>query len=414
TIANLLYSPAMWFIALDNSVREYAYQPSSMWGWTDRLVERASHALADRVFNVWGVLVLGIVGVWLLWGARGGNMSAAVTTAGWALLVMALVSAVAAWPLNASRAADSTLTGALGQVSGAMSASVGDHDDSRPPAVRASGVMTKTVLYQQWLRGTLGSSDSDVAKKYGPDLYRARAISWLEAKQMRDNPDMRSKIFADKAKLWETTAAKVKAEDPDAYEYLVGRKGTERIGAAMLALVSAVVVTTFDLMSSMLVLVAFLIIRLAVAFLPALGTIGILRPASGPLRAMLRTVVAAIINCVIFGVGSAVFLLAVEVITGTPSLAGWQQILLMWLTGVILWLLLRPYRRLTQLTGMDPMNNLVGGVGRMHQRVFGDLKRLSASGAGALAGTPAGEAQLRAVAAGDGSTRPESWSRGFA
>ncbi|PZS09491.1 MAG: hypothetical protein DLM55_06295 [Acidimicrobiales bacterium] len=418
TIANLLYSPAMWLVALDNSVREYAYQPNSMWGWTDQLVARASSALADRVFNVWGVLVLGVVGVWLLWGARGGNMSAAVTTAGWALLVMALVSAVAAWPLNASRAADSTLTGALGSVSGAMSSSVGGAD-GRPPAVRASGVMTQTVLYQQWLRGTLGSSDSDVAKKYGPNLYRAHAISWYESKKMQEKPDTRSAIFAEKAKLWETTAAKVKAEDPEAYEYLVGRKGTERVGAAMLALISAVVVTPFDLMASILVLVAFLIIRLAVAFLPAIGTIGILRPASGPLRSMLRTVVAAIINCVIFGVGSAVFLLAVEVITGTSSLAGWQQILLMWLTGVILWLLLRPYRRLTQLTGVDPMSTLTGGVGRMHQRVFGELRRLSVTGVtagiGAVGGNASAESQPRLAASSSDAlrSRPETWSRGF-
>ncbi len=414
TIANLLYSPALWFVALDNSVREYAYQPGSMWGWTDDLVERASSALAERVFNVWGVLVLGIVGVWLLWGARGGNMSAAVTTAGWALLVMALVSAVAAWPLNASKAADSTLTGALGQVSGAMNAGIGSAGDDRPPAVRASGVLTETVLYQQWLRGTLGSADGDMAKKYGPQLYQARAISWHDAKRMQDNPDVRSAIFAEKAKLWQTTAEKIKAEDPEAYEYLVGRKGTERVGAAMLALISAIVVTPFDLMASVLVLVAFLIIRLAVAFLPATGTIGILRPASGPLRAMLRTVVAAIINCVIFGVGSAVFLLAMEVITGTPSLAGWQQILLMWLTGVILWLLLRPYRRLTQLTGVDPMRNMAGGVGRMHQRVFGDLRRLSAAGAGALGSIePTAEGQRISAAGADSSrTRPETWSRG--
>jgi hypothetical protein len=418
TIANLLYSPAMWFVALDNSVREYAYQPSSMWGWTDDLVERASSALAERVFNVWGVLVLGIVGVWLLWGARGGNMSAAVTTAGWALLVMALVSAVAAWPLSASKAADTTLTSALGQVSGAMNASVGSSDDERPPAVRASGVMTQTVLYQQWLRGTLGNADSDIAKKYGPQLYQARAISWHDAKRMQDNPDVRSAIFAEKAKLWEATAEQIKAEDPEAYEYLVGRKGTERVGAAMLALISAVVVTPFDLAASVLVLVAFLIIRLAVAFLPAIGTIGILRPASGPLRVMLATVVAAIINCVIFGIGSAVFLLAVEVITGTPSLAGWQQILLMWLTGVILWLLLRPYRRLTQLTGVDPMGNLAGGMGRMQQRVFGDLRRLSAAGAGRLGSSePMAEGQRVVSAGGVGGdwmrSRPETWSRGI-
>lgn len=411
TIANLIYAPALWLVAVDNSIREYAYEPDSMWGWTNNLVERASDALRDRIFTAWGAIVLAVVGLWLLWGARAGNMSSAVTTAGWAILVMAFISAVAAWPLQSSQMADNTLTGALGQVNGVLA--VDNTDDKRKPAVRASGVLTKTVLYNQWLRGTLGSSDNDVAKKYGPDLYKARAISWAESKEMKKDSGARDDIFKDKAKLWNETAEKVKNEDPEAYEYLVGRKGTERIGAAILAFVSALVVTPFDIMASLLILVAFLIIRLAVIFLPAIGTIGILLPASGPLRGMVRTVGAAMINCVIFGCGSAVFLLGTEIITGTHSLAGWQQILLIWLTGLILWLLLRPYRRLTQLAGSDPFGTFAGGLGRMHQKVFSDIKQLGMEGAGTYLGDVAAleandERREKKAAA---RHRPESFSR---
>lgn len=413
TIANLIQSPAQWLVALDNSVREYAYQPDSMWGWTNSLVTKASNALRDRIFSVWGAVVLAIVGLWLLWGARGGNMSAAVTTAAWALLVMVLVSAVATWPLNAARGADGTLTGALGQVAGSLSSD--NPKDKRPPAVRASGVMTQTILYNQWLRGTVGSTTSDIAKKYGPDLYVARAISWKDAKKMQESSDSRNEIYKEKANLWRTTASKVQSEDPDAYDYLTGKKGTERIGSAFLALVSALVTTPFDVMASLLILIAFLIVRLAVIFMPAIGTVGILRPASGPLRGLLRTVAAALVNCVVFGAGSAVFLLAVQIITTTESLAGWQQVLLMWLTGLILWLLLRPYRRLTQLTGVDPVGNLAGGVGRMHQRVFGDLRRISVTAAGSYLGaSEALDAHDRPTARareGGALSRPETWSR---
>jgi hypothetical protein len=409
-IANLIYTPAMWLVALDNSVREYAYQPNTMWGWTNDLVQRASNALHERIFTVWGAVALLLVGLWLMWGARGGNMSHAVVTAGWAVLVMVLVTAVAAWPVKASTVADNTLTGALGQVTSVLSKQ--DAGDGRPPAVRASGVLTETVLYKQYLRGTLGSAESDTAKKYGPDLYRARSISWDEARQIKNDPKKRDALFKAKAELWTTTADKIRTEDPDAYEYLVGRKGAERVGAALLALISAIVVTPFDLMASLLILVAFLIIRLAVAFLPAIGTVGILRPASGPLRGLLRTVLAAIINCVIFGAGSAVFLLAVEVITGTSSLAGWQQILLIWLTGLILWLLLRPYRRLTQLTGVDPFGELAGGLGRMHKRVFGDMKQLAIGAGGTYLGDVAAlEARDRKAAEDARVARPETWSR---
>ncbi|NUS73674.1 MAG: MFS transporter [Corynebacteriales bacterium] len=413
TIANLIYAPALWLVALDNSVREYAYQPNAMWGWTNELVENASNALRDRVFTAWGAFVVAIVGLWLLWGARNGNISAAVNTAGWAILVMVFVSAVAMWPIKSSTIADTTLTGALGQVNGALAGE--SPNDKRDPAVKASGVLTRTVLYNQWLRGTIGSSDSDVAKRYGPDLYRARAISWAEAKEMAEDPNKRDKIFDEKAALWDTTAEKIKDEDPEAYEYLVGRKGTERIGAAILAFVSALVVTPFDIMASLLVLVAFLIVRLAVVFLPAIGTVGMFLPASGPLRGMLRTVVAAMINCVIFGAGSAVFLLGVEIITSTHSLAGWQQILLIWLVGLILWLLLRPYRRLTELTGVDPFTSMAGGLGRMHQRVFGDMKQLAGgrdeSATGGIGASDAHERYPDKKKQGGLRLRPETWSR---
>lgn len=408
--ANIVLGPAQFLVALDNSVREYAYQPESMWGWTNDLVQRASDALHERVFTAWGGLVVLVVGLWLMWGARSGNMSQAVTTAGWAVLVMALITAVAAWPVKASTLADEALTGALGQVTSVL----GDREvgDERPPAVKASGVLTDTVLYQQWLRGTLGSADSETAKKYGPDLYKARALSWAEVQEIQKDPKKRDGIYKRKGELWKSTAAKVKASDPDAYEYLAGRKSTERLGAALLALVSAAVVTPFDIMSALLILVAFLIIRLAVAFLPAIGTIGILRPAAGPLRSLLRTVVAAIINCVVFGCGSAIFLLAVRVITGTNSLAGWQQILLIWLAGLILWLLLRPYRRLTQLTGADPFGELAGGLGRMHRKVFGDVKQMAIGAAGTYLGDVASlEANDKKRAKAAEEARPESWSR---
>jgi len=56
---------------------------------------------------------------------------------------------------------------------------------------------------------------------------------------------------------------------------------------------------------------------------------------------------------VIFGTGAAIYLYAVDLIMSTASLPGWLQIVLVWLCGVVGWLLLRPYRRITQLGGKD-------------------------------------------------------------
>ena len=50
----------------------------------------------------------------------------------------------------------------------------------------------------------------------------------------------------------------------------------------------------------------------------------------------------------------------------TSTLPGWLQVVLVWLVGVVGWLLLRPYRRITQLGGKDHTRNLVrrlAGIG---------------------------------------------------
>ncbi|WP_143175506.1 MFS transporter [Cryptosporangium aurantiacum] len=413
SIANMMLSFSTFTVGLTNAVRERAYDPQTMWGWTNGLIEEASSALYERIFTTIGVVTVVIVGAWLVWTARRGDMSDAATLAGWALLVMIVTTAVAAWPVRAATVADNSLTGSLGTVNSALhpnsSESCGSRDceDTRRPSERASATVTDVVLYRQWLSGELGSADSATAKKYGRSLYEASAMSWEEAADARQSSIERDRIVKEKQEKWKKVAADIKKADPDAYEYLTGKQGSARIGSAFTSMVAALVVAPFDLMASLLIIIAFLIIRLAVAFLPAIAVVGILRPASGPLRGLFRTVVAAILNCVIFGVGASVYLLALELITSTASLAGWQQILLIFLTGLVMWLLLRPFRRLTSLAGGNPFHDLVGGLGAVRRRAFGDARQAGLVAAGALIGNRAAEDndERRSEA------RPETWSR---
>ncbi|EXG81363.1 putative membrane protein [Cryptosporangium arvum DSM 44712] len=412
SIANMMLGVATFVVGLTNSVREHAYDPQEMWGWTDDLVGSASGALYERLFTALGVVSVVIVGGWLLWSARRGDMSNAATTAGWAVLVMVVTTAIAAWPVRAASVADGALTGSLGAVNSALHPNKDEVCgttrcvDDRTPQRQASGVVSEVVLYRQWLSGELGSADSQTAKKYGERLYAASAFTWQEAEEVRRDPTRREEIVKRKNQEWKDTAAEIKKSDQDAYEYLTGKQGTDRMGAAFTALISAAVAAPFDLISSILIIIAFLVIRLAVVFLPAIATIGIMRPASGPLRGLFRTVVAAIINCVIFGVGASVYLLALDLITSTASLAGWQQILLIFLTGLVMWLLLRPFRRLTSLAGGNPFHDLVGGLGAVRRRAFGDARTAGIAAAGVFIGNKAAEDDDKRSDA-----RPESWSR---
>jgi hypothetical protein len=362
TIANGEFMIATGIVAASNGLREKAWDPGQLWSWSDPLVDKATKAIYARVFSVFGVVTLAVVGLYLLWRSRQAHMSSALTTAGWAILVLIAVTALAAWPVKAANIADTALVGTLSVVHDAIGpntnpsgpCSLPDPNackDNRPPAVRAGDTAVDNLLYRNWLRGSLGSADSPTAQKYGPALYRAKSFSWQDIEAIQSNPARRQGIIDAKKRDWMKVGEQIRAEDPDAYEYLRGTKSMERVGAGFVAILAAIAYASFDIVASLLVLLGFLIIRWAVVAAPALGTVGILRPASAGLRRLVNAVIAAIINVAIFGTAAAVYLFAVDLIMSTASLPGWLQVTLVLLCGVVGWMLLRPHARITQLSG---------------------------------------------------------------
>ncbi|WP_285473565.1 MFS transporter [Actinoplanes sp. NBRC 101535] len=387
TIANGEFMIATAIIGASNALRERAWDPQELWGWSDPLVQQATTAVYEKVFTVFGTITLAIIGLYLIWRSRQAEMGAATTTVGWAILIMVAVTAIAAWPVKSASIADQSLITTLNVVHDAVGPRPADGDasagcklgnpdackDNRPPAVRASDTAAETMLYRNWLRGILGSADSETAQKYGRALYDARSLTWAEAQRIRENPDTRYATLQAKGDQWRKVAEQIKSEDPEAYEYLQGVNGMERIGAGFIAVLAAALFAMFDLTASILVLLGFLIFRWAVIAAPILGTIGLLRPASAGIRRLGNAVVAAVFNIAIFGTGAAIYLFAVDLIMNTASLAGWLQVVLVWLTGVVGWLLLRPYRRITQLGGKDGAAAIASG-GSWHRRFFRDMR----------------------------------------
>ncbi|MEU6022469.1 MFS transporter [Micromonospora sp. NPDC047134] len=386
TIANGEFMIATAIIGASNALRERAWDPGTMWGWADPLVDQATKAIYQKVFSVFGIVTLCVVGLYLLWRSRQSDMSSAMTTAGWALVVMVAITALAAWPVKSANLADGALISTLGVVHDAVGPATKDTPpdqcddpnpaackDNRPPAVRASDTATEGMLYRNWLRGVLGSADSETARKYGAALYDAKSLSWEEAEKIRANPRTREATINAKKQQWMTVAAQIEREDPEAYEYLQGVRDMDRVGAGFIAVLAALLFAMFDLTASLLVLLGFLVFRWAVIAAPILGTIGLLRPASAGLRRLGNAVVAALFNIAIFGTGAAIYLFAVDLIMSTPTLPGWLQVVLVWLCGVVGWLLLRPYRRITQLGGKDS-SEAVSSAGSWHRRFFRDMR----------------------------------------
>jgi hypothetical protein len=389
TVANGEFMIATSIVGASNALRERAWDPKSMWGWADPLVEKATKGVYEQVFTVFGSITLAIIGLYLLWRSRQSDLSNAMTTAGWAVLVMVAITALAHWPTWSASLADKTLIGSLNVIHEAVGPpgdaptgpcpdpAPGACDDHRPPAIRASDTATEGMLYRNWLRGELGSADSQTAQKYGLVLYDSKSFSWDEIKKIREHPEVRQANIDRKQKNWMKVAEQIKSEDPEAYEYLQGTRGMERIGAGFIAILASLFFGMFDITASILVLLGFLIFRWAVIAAPILGTVGLLRPASGGLRRLANAVIAAIFNIIIFGTGAAVYLFAVDLVMSTASLPGWLQVVLIWLTGVVGWLLLRPYRRITQLGGKDS-SQAVTSAGSWHRLFFRDLRQAAA------------------------------------
>ncbi len=58
TVANGEFMIATAVIGASNALRERAWDPQTLWGWADPLVDQATKAVYEKVFSVFGVITL--------------------------------------------------------------------------------------------------------------------------------------------------------------------------------------------------------------------------------------------------------------------------------------------------------------------------------------------------------------------
>ncbi|QCC78422.1 hypothetical protein [Nocardioides daphniae] len=261
-------------------------------------------------------------------------------------LVILLATAVVRWPVEAGRAADATVTTTLGAVAGEL---IGHSERVDPGTAVASGAH-EAILYRSWLAGTFGSHDSRAARKYGAALFKSQALTWREARLVERNPSAGKQLIEQKKDDFAEIAEKIKSDDPEAYEYLQGVRSETRVAYASLAALGVVLALPFLLMSSLLLLGCFLIVRLAVMLFPAFATIGAFPSARGVVVGLGRIVGAAVVNAIIFGAGALVTAAILGVLLspggGSPP---WLGLVLMPVFTVVMWVVLKPFRRLTAM-----------------------------------------------------------------
>jgi hypothetical protein len=383
TISNWVLTLPKAMIAATGALLDTAYDPTFL-GVFDPVVDSVTDALRRTVFEQWVVLVLAAIGALIIWRARRASLASTSSAIGWALLVMIIATVLFRWPVEAGQIADRTVTTSLSSVTGALNGTPGESGSTA--GAEATANLHESLLYKSWLGGTFGDANSEVARTYGPRIFDAQALTWAQAETLRNDPEQGERIIEAKNREFEEAAAAIQEQDPDAYEYLVGRRSDNRVGYAVLAALATLCAVPFLLLSALLVIGALIIVRLGVMMFPAIATLGMFPTMRQLVIGAGNTMAAALINAVIFGIGSAVMIRAMGVIldpaTGLPP---WLNIVLILLLTVVMWAALRPFRRLTRMVtpGYEPIHEAGGNLGRSGRgigRVSGRLAGVAATG----------------------------------
>ncbi|MGH3382973.1 MAG: hypothetical protein ACRDO1_00190 [Nocardioidaceae bacterium] len=394
SISNWMMNAPLALAALTASVTEVAFEPDFL-DVFDPTIARVSGALHDSLFASWMPVVLAALGVLLLYRAKRSSLATSTAAVGWALMIILVATALFRWPIAAGHFADATVTTTLGSVVNGIN----DRGRDVGPATAVASSVQESIFYRSWLAGELGSTDSKTARKYGPDLFEAQALTWREARILEEDPDRGRDIIDKKRDRFGDIADEIRESDPTAYEFLTGKRSETRVGYAFLATLATFLALPFLLISSLLLLGSFLIVRLAVMLFPAFATLGVFPSARGIVLGVGRTVGAALVNAVIFGIGAAVTVLCIGLILDPASrLPPWLTLVLLPLFSFVMWYALKPFRRLTAMTTStaDPFGEAAGAPGTVSRNSMRVIKRTATAAAATYTGTVGAGATLAA------------------
>lgn len=359
--ANWMLEPVKFGVVGVGSLTNAAYHPTFL-STFDPMLRTVTHALEHAFYDQWAGLVIAVVGIMLIWKARKLEMASAAVTVGWAVLVMVLATAVFSWPVRAGSAVDAT----LGSVLGGVNTAINGQSVTDDPAAATTGAVSNAALFQEWKMGTFGRANSATANKYAKAIYTNQALTWREAALKDTDPAAYQKLLDDKASAWEDAASKIKDEDPDAYEYLIGHHAEARVGAAFTSIIASLCTLPFPGVGDILMIGAYLILRLAVMFFPIIATIGIAHSFRGAVKGVANVCAAAVVNVIMFGVGGAVTVkVAATLLSPGVRLPLWLSLALMGVFSVVMWVALKPARKLTTMASPDGL--FKGAAGALHE-----------------------------------------------
>jgi len=348
--ARLLFIPAKAGVSALVAVSTAALEPTYL-GAFDPLLQNLTDALNKAIFTPLFPLAVMLTGLLLMAQATRQRVSESTTAIGWCVLVTVMAAALFAWPVRAGNAADTVITGGVNLVSKSISGNSG------PPGTQVANSLYRPFLYRMWLMGEFCDPDSPGAKAHGDALLQAQALNWDEAARARTDG---AAITKEKQAAFDKTAQAVKTDDPSAYECVAGH-GSASLEAAILADVGVLLMAPFLLVGGLILIAAYIVIRFAVIFAPALLTAGAFFPLRGVVLAAARVVAAAIFNAILFAL-AVLLVIRVDsaILDPNTKLPAWLRLVLVGVVTVVMWYLTRPFRKLTTMVSTSSVASAMG------------------------------------------------------
>ena len=265
-VGNWLLGAAKVLVAADGAVHTWASSSSWQRDLTPTIVS-ASHAVHQAIWTPWAVVVILLIVLFLLFRGMASDLPEVISAIAWALLVLTLVGGVTQYPQWASQQASGLMSGTLD----ALDAGFVGPAAQRQAASAHVSLLTQDVLFPAWARGELGSDTSATARRNAAPLLADQALTWPAAAQ---SPAQIKAAERSEEAAWKKLAASIQQSDPVAYNSLKGAAGG-RIAAGVLGAFTAAVTCLFDILASLVVVVALLMVMGLAILLPGLAVVGI-------------------------------------------------------------------------------------------------------------------------------------------
>ena len=339
--ANFSWSTLQGAAATSTAMERWTYDPDTL-DVFEPIQRVAAEALGNRVFMSMFGMTLVVVGGYVILRSRSGDVREGVNYAGWALLMLTAAMSCLIYGAKIAPAADSTVLGIVASVNAGVA---GTTTDNYSIADASAANTQRGILYSTWASGTFGRNSGPAVEKYGPALFRNGALTFDEAKLLSTDPEAAKAIIEKKAGRFRAAAENLKADDPIAYEHLAGKHNMNRVKAASVGWIAFLCVKAYNIVSSVLLLFALVVIRVIVWLLPVLVIAGAYYPARHIILKIGDYGAGSVAAAVMFGCASAVFTgIAGGVLSPTTNTPLELAAFLMFIVTIAGWFVTKPLR----------------------------------------------------------------------